>query len=190
MQSGDLAPPIQLSAIDGKVFDSRSLAGRRYLVTLFRFASCPFCNWRMAELVRRRDELGEDFEIIAIFEADLGHLQKHASQHLAVFPVLADPKRASYREYGIRKSLFGVIRGIVTRINVIAMGMLRGYVPREISSRLLTMPASFLVDEQGIIRLAYYGRDEGDHLSFDSIKSFAQMSRRSPGVLQYQLDRG
>ena len=190
MQSGDLAPPIQLSAIDGKVFDSRSLAGRRYLVTLFRFASCPFCNRRMAELVRRRDELGEDFEIIAIFEADLGHLQKHASQHLAVFPVLADPKRASYREYGIRKSLFGVIRGIVTRINVIAMGMLRGYVPREISSRLLTMPASFLVDEQGIIRLAYYGRDEGDHLSFDSIKSFAQMSRRSPGVLQYQLDRG
>ena len=70
------------------------------------------------------------------------------------------------------------------------MGMLRGYLPREISSRLLTMPASFLVDEQGIIRLAYYGRDEGDHLSFDSIKSFAQMSRRSPGVLQYQLDRG
>ena len=87
MQSGDLAPPIQLSAIDGNVFDSRSLAGRRYLVTLFRFASCPFCNRRMAELVRRRDELGEDFEIIAIFEADVGHLQKHASQHLAVFPV-------------------------------------------------------------------------------------------------------
>ena len=53
------------------------------------------------------------------------------------------------------------------------MGMLRGYVPREISSRLLTMPASFLVDEQGIIQLAYYGHDEGDHLSFDSIKSFA-----------------
>lgn len=174
MKSGDIAPVIELSAIDGSTFNSRQLAGRRYLVTFFRFATCPFCNMRVAEMVRRRQELGENFEIVAVFEADLPHLQKHAGRHLASFPILADPEAVSYRQYGIGKSFFGVIKGFVSRIHVALTGMLRGYIPREISSRLLTMPASFLVDEHGVIQLAYYGRDEGDHLSFESIKAFAQ----------------
>lgn len=180
MQPTDTAPQIQLTAIDGRPFDSYSLAGRRYLVTFFRFATCPFCNMRIAELVRRRDELGNDFEIVAVFEAELEHLQKHASKHLAAFPILADPQKISYRQYEVGKSLFGVIKGIVTRMPVVITAMLRGYIPREVSSRLLTMPASFLVDEQGVIQRAYYGRDEGDHLSFDEIREFAHHG--APGV--------
>jgi len=35
------------------------------------------------------------------------------------------------------------------------------------------MPTDFLVDERGIIQVAHYGKDEGDHLSFEQIKAFA-----------------
>ncbi len=37
----------------------------------------------------------------------------------------------------------------------------------------ITFPADFLVDEHGIIRTAHYGEDEGDHLLFEQLKSFA-----------------
>jgi peroxiredoxin len=42
-----------------------------------------------------------------------------------------------------------------------------------INGSMTTMPADFLIDASGAIRLAYYGRDEGDHPPFDAIKRFA-----------------
>ena len=36
------------------------------------------------------------------------------------------------------------------------------------------MPVDILVDENGIVQNAYYGKDEGDHLEFDKIKEFSQ----------------
>jgi hypothetical protein len=32
----------------------------------------------------------------------------------------------------------------------------------------------FLIDRNGIIQVAYYGNDEGDHLPFDKVKEFSQ----------------
>jgi hypothetical protein len=39
----------------------------------------------------------------------------------------------------------------------------KGYVPLVIKGSMTTMPADFLVDKQGIIQVAHYGKDEGDH---------------------------
>jgi peroxiredoxin Q/BCP len=38
---------------------------------------------------------------------------------------------------------------------------------------MATMPADFLVDRDGIIQVAHYGGDEGEHLPFDSVKEFS-----------------
>ena len=35
------------------------------------------------------------------------------------------------------------------------------------------MPADFLIDEGRVIRTAYYGEDEGDHLPIERVKAFA-----------------
>jgi hypothetical protein len=52
-----------------------------------------------------------------------------------------------------------------------------GLIPKELNSSWLTMPADFLVDAEGVIQKAYYGQDEGDHLSFDEMKAFALEKR-------------
>ena len=31
---------------------------------------------------------------------------------------------------------------------------------------------NFLIDKDGIVQTAYYGKDEGDHLDFEKIKAF------------------
>jgi hypothetical protein len=50
-----------LPEIDGREFHTEDLRGRRYLLSLFRFASCPFCNMRVHELVSRWSEFPPDF---------------------------------------------------------------------------------------------------------------------------------
>lgn len=143
------------------------------MLSFFRFASCPFCNLRVNELVRRFDEFGDDFTIIAIFDSPLDNLTRHAEGHKAPFPILADESNKYYKEYGIEHSFIGMLKGMFFRMPTLLKGMFKGYVPLIIKGSMTTMPADFLIDRDGNIKTAHYGKDEGDHLSFDKIKAFA-----------------
>jgi len=174
MKIGQKIPQIKLPAIDNSTFDNETLQGKKYLLTFFRFATCPFCNMRIAELKRTKKMLGDNFEIVAVFESELAHLQKHANKHLATFPILADQSKEYYQMFGVTKSLFGVIKGMLFRFPTAIKGLLNGYIPLEISSRLLIMPLSILVDQKGVIQIIYYGQDEGDHIPIEQVIAFAQ----------------
>ncbi len=166
------APHISLPAIDGTTFSTEALQGQRYMLSFFRFATCPFCNLRVHQLVQRYGEL-EGLPIVAVFDSPLGHLKKHADGHQAPFPILADAENRYYKVFGIEKSLGGMLKGMVMRFPTLLKGIFKGYIPLPIRGSLITMPADFLIDEQGRIRTAYYGADEGDHLPFEKIKAFA-----------------
>jgi thioredoxin-dependent peroxiredoxin len=174
MEIGQAMPQIKLPAIDGTQFDSNSLKGKKYLLTFFRFATCPFCNMRMSQLVQNKPELGEDFEIVAIFESEIEHLKKHANKHFAKFPILADHERKYYEIFGVKKSVIGMLKGMVFRLPIAIIAMFKGYLPHEVSSRYLTMPLSLLVDKQGVIQAIYHGKDEGDHMPLEQVVKFSK----------------
>lgn len=165
---------IQLPAIDGSMFNSESIKGKPIMLSFFRFASCPFCNLRLNELVKRFDEFGDDFTIIAVFDSPLDNLTRHTEGHKAPFPILADESNKYYKEYGIEHSFFGMLKGMIFRMPTLLKGMFKGYVPLIFKGSLTTMPADFLIDREGNIKVAYYGKDEGDHLAFDRIKEFSK----------------
>lgn len=176
---GDQVGTLSLPSLDGTQFELSSLKGRPFMLSFFRFASCPFCNLRMHHLVTRFGELspsGKHFTIVAIFDSTPENLREHATRHHAPFPVLADARGEAYRQYGIEHSVTGVIKGIVRRLPTLLYAMFcKGFLPLKINGDMTTMPADFLVDPSGTIRLAYYGRDEGDHLSFEDVKRFAHL---------------
>ncbi|GAV19322.1 ahpC/TSA family protein [Mariprofundus micogutta] len=176
LYAGDSVVPISLTSIEGEMFSLDALKGQRFMLSFFRFASCPFCNLRMHELVSRIDEFGDSFTIVAVFDSPLDNLQEHATGHAAPFPILADPENIYYYKYGIEHSLAGVFKGMIFRMPTLLKGMLKGYVPLKIKGSMTTMPADFLVDETGLIRTAYYGSDEGDHLPIEAVKAFATSS--------------
>lgn len=170
---GEKAPRINLPAIDGSTFDTDSLKGKPFMLSFLRFASCPFCNLRMHELVKRFAEFGDDFSIVAVYDSPLDNLVRHAKGHNAPFPILADESNRYYKEYGIEHSLSGVFKGMLLRMPTLIRAMFKGYVPTTIKGSMTTMPADFLIDKNGIIQVAYYGSDEGDHLPFEQVKVFS-----------------
>lgn len=173
-KTNDSISGLNLPAIDGTQFDIGEMKGKRFLLAFFRFASCPFCNMRVHELVTRFNEFGDDFTIIAIFDSSLENLQRHADKHRAPFPILADEENTYYKEYGIEHSVLGVFKGMIMRMPTLLKGMfLKGYVPLVIKGSMTTMPADLLVDENGVVQVAHYGKDEGDHLSFEVVKRFS-----------------
>ena len=172
LKPGDQIRNFQLPQLDGSLFDLADYAGRPLLLSFYRFASCPFCNLRLHELVNRQAELGADFQLVAVFNASLETLTRHTADHAAPFPILADEDRTAYDLYGIEFSFRGMLKGMTLRFPTLLKGLLKGYLPTEFNRRLFIMPAAFLVDRNGIIREAYYGSDEGDHLAFERIRQF------------------
>ncbi len=170
---GEKVTNVILPSLDGGLFKLDSLKRKRFMLSFLRFASCPFCNLRVHELATRFNEFGEGFTIVAIFDSSLENLQKHAEKHQAPFPILADEKNIFYQAFGIEHSVAGMFKGMLTRMpSLLRATLVKGYLPLVIKGSLTTMPADFLVDENGVIRTAYYGKDEGDHLPFEQVKAF------------------
>ena len=181
-EPGDTVVHIMLPALDGSPFDLDSLKGKPFMLSFFRFASCPFCNLRIHELVMRYDELPKDFTIVAVFDSPLDNLQRYADKHQAPFPILADADNRHYRLYGIKHSVIGVLKGMFLRMPSMLYGMFaKGYLPLTIKGSMTTMPADFLIDKNGIIQRAYYGKDEGDHLPFEQVKAFS-LTQETPNM--------
>jgi peroxiredoxin len=171
---GERISDIQLPAADGSVFQLGQIAGKRFLLSFFRFAACPFCNLRIHELASRFGEFGGNFTVVAIFDSSPENLRRHAHRHNAPFPILADERNTYYREYAIEHSLAGTLKGAAAHLpSVLNALLVKGYWPTSFGGKLTTMPANFLVDEDRIIRVAHYGKDEADHLPFDQVRNFS-----------------
>ena len=173
LSQGDNVKKIELPSIDSTIFNSQVLKDRPFMLSFFRFASCPFCNLRVNQLVKQYDKFGEDFTIVAIFDSPLDNLIKHSRGHNAPFPILADEQNIYYKQYGIEKSFMGMLKGMIFRFPTLMKSMFKGHTPLQFKGSLITMPADFLVDRNGIIQTAYYGKDEGDHLAFKRIVEFS-----------------
>jgi peroxiredoxin len=126
------------------------------------------------ELSNVYDKLGENFEIVGIFPSEIEHLRKHTNKHTSKFPILSDCYLKYYRKFSVKKSILGMIKGIVFPIPTLWKSMKAGNVPLEISSRVLIMPLSLLVDEKGIVQEIYHGKDEGDHIPIDRVVEFSK----------------
>lgn len=175
IKPGDRVGDLSLPATDNSQFSIESLSGRPFLLSFYRFASCPFCNLRINELVRRRGELPGEFGIVAIFDSPLDNLQRYTSGHDAPFPILADEENVYYRKFAVERSIRGVLKGMFLRMPSLLRAMfVKGYLPLRIKGSMTTMPLDVLVDGDGIIQAAYYGKDEGDHLPFSEISEFAR----------------
>ena len=76
IKKGDLINELSLPSINGSVFDLENIKGKKALISFYRYSSCPFCHLRINETINNKDNFGENFETIAIFNCSLESLQK------------------------------------------------------------------------------------------------------------------
>ncbi len=88
--AGDKAADFELFDLEGRAFRLSSLAGKRYHLAFFRFASCPFCN-----------------------------LQRYATRHESPFPILADDGGVIHEDWGREISWIGVLKGMFGRLGTL-----------------------------------------------------------------------
>ena len=86
--------------------------------------------------------------------------------------MIPDPQRNLYAQYGAETSWLAFAKS-AGRLKDIAAATAKGFLPGKMEGEVNQVPAEFLIDENGIIRTAFYGRDIGDHLDISIIEHFA-----------------
>ncbi len=172
----EIAPALDLVDIHGLAI-ATSRPGRLTLLSFFRDAACPFCNFRIYELTHRHEELSaRGLDVVAVFSASQAEVLRFAGHRPRPFPLAADPTSRAHEAYGIERSLWGKLKAVVTRVPTLIRGLrLVGLAGLNTGN---LMPADFLIDDHGRIVEAYYGRDAGDRMPLQQVESWLMDRRR------------
>lgn len=171
LETGKPAPEFKGPAHTGEEITLDGLGGRLKHIQFHRFVGCPVCNLRVREFVNRYEDVrAAGVETVMVFHTPLPEIQAHVEGSPPPFPIVADPDRLLYDAYGVERSMLGIMS---PSFNLSAVkGMLAGFAATPWGQGGVDqIPADFVVDEDGVLKLARYGRHGGDSLSVDALLS-------------------
>lgn len=181
LTAGERAPLFDVRDFEGRQrIRLEAYRGRRVLLSFYRYASCPLCNLRVHELASRSEAWrASGLEMLAVFQSPAERIRQYVGSQQAPFPLIADPEQRLYAAYGVGHSWSGFLKAWATRLPEIGRATLGlGFLPGTVEGGIHRVPADFLIDRDGTLAVAHYGRDIGDHLPQARIERFAAAAGR------------
>ncbi|MFC3682264.1 peroxiredoxin family protein [Hydrogenophaga luteola] len=169
---GQMAPDVQTTDFLGTPVHLAKLRGSKVLLSFHRYASCPICNLHMRELIRSHPALHDaGLSVVSVFQSPAASIAKYVGRGDTPFPILPDPGLALYRRYGVERRWTALVTPAT--LATAWQAVRSGFRPGVVEGPVDRTPADFLIDEQGAVVRAHYGRDLGDHIALDELMAWA-----------------
>lgn len=172
--SGDMAPNFTAPDVFGnKVKFASPHANKHVLLVFLRYAGCPWCNLALHRLSLEYKLLKKnDCEVVVIVESSKENIQKNIYGRHKVKPpfhIIPDAGRKLYELYGITPK---VTRGVVHMVKNLPFwvkSVRDGFPQTEVDGSLFIVPAFFLVDQTGKVKMADYAANFYDDSTFTPV---------------------
>ena len=143
--------------------------GKKVYLSFLREASCPFCNLRIHQLIKRHQEFKDkNIVVITFFASSKEEITNYAGKQQPPFFVIPDASSTIYEKYNVQQSTLGMIKTMLNPVKMAKVMFSKFFNFKSVNSKPI-LPADFLIDENQLIYKAYYGSDFGDHLTFEEI---------------------
>lgn len=154
---GATVPVRRLWGVNGRSVEVPAKRGRAHL-QFRRFAGCPVCHLHLCNFGSRHQEVADAgiTEVVLLHSPD----ELRGYQSLLPFTVVADPDWALYREFAMETGLQAVADPRAWRA---------ANVGAKPSTTHLGLPADFLIDSDGTVLAAHYGRHADDQWTVDQL---------------------
>lgn len=169
------APLFSAYDVYGFEADIQKLRGKKIYLAFERNAGCPVCNLRTHELLKQAEFFRkEGITVLMIYESSKEKMEEHLGENHYPFQFIADPENKLYNLYGVERSIFKVMNGLFNGLlDKVSKGNKLFAKPMKQDGHLDRIPAEFIINKEGKITLAHYGKFVGDHVSIELlIKSF------------------
>ncbi|WP_196157384.1 peroxiredoxin [Reinekea sp. G2M2-21] len=156
----------------GKALSLQELKGKKVILSFFRDAACPFCNFRVYEFTHKYKAWQQQgIEVIAVFSSPANEVREHVARYPRPFRLVSDPDLSIYNKYGVEKSASALWKALLFRFPRILKGIMKGGRPKP-NPHVTLVPADFLINEKGQIEDTWYGRNTSDHIPLERIDAF------------------
>lgn len=168
------APAFNVQDVNNTRTSLAGFKGKKVLLSFYRNVGCPICNLRFHELQEQASYFNEkNLVVLAVYESSQDNMKKYVGGESFYAVMIPNPDQSLYELYKIDNSMGKMMKGMFHG----AMGKMKE------GKKLFTQKikqdgntgrigADFLIDENGIVKKAYYGKFVGDHLPLSDIKQF------------------
>jgi peroxiredoxin len=166
LKQGDVAPEFALPDTHGHVIALRTLLDRGpVVISFYRGGWCPFCNLELRALQRVLPEIVQmGASLVAISPQLPDNSLSTEEKNQLTFPVLSDVGNIVAKRFGI---VFTLPTALVHANRTIGRDLVE--INGEAGAAQLPMPATFVLDKSGVIRLAFVEEDWSKRLDPDIV---------------------
>lgn len=149
-----------------------------------RFAGCPMCNLHIQNFIQNHQTLlSNGIQEVAVFHSTKASLLSHHAE--APFPLIADPDKLLYREFGVEQSIFSILhpRAWVAGIKGL-------FVPSiglpNFGESVIGLPADFLINNLGKVVAFKYGTHAYDQWELEEVIDLVNSISKPYETLQHR----
>lgn len=155
LKAGDVAPEFTLPDPDGNPISSKSLlANGPLVITFYRGAWCPYCNFDLSALEEARSQIEAlGATLVAVSQQTAPNSRKSQRQNGLGFPILSDHGGEVAAQFGVRWTLPDYLREVHKQLGA-DLTQFNGE-----DSWTLPMPARYVVAQDGTIVYAEVNAD-------------------------------
>lgn len=155
LKAGDVAPAFTLPDPEGNPVSSMALlANGPLVITFYRGAWCPYCNFALSALEEARPEIeSRGASLIAISQQTAPNSRKSQRQNGLKFPILGDHGGEVAAQFGLRWTLPDYLREVQKALGA-DLTQFNGE-----DSWTLPMPARYVIAQDGTIVYAEVNAD-------------------------------
>jgi len=166
LREGGVAPDFSLPDARGHVVALKTLLDRGpVVISFYRGGWCPFCNLELRGLQRVLPEIVQmGASLVAISPQLPDNSLSTQEKNQLTFPVLSDVGNIVAKRFGI---VFTLPTALVEANRAIGRDLVE--INGEAGAAQLPMPATFVLDKSGVIRLAFVEEDWSKRLDPDIV---------------------
>jgi peroxiredoxin len=174
MEAKVQAPVFITKDVNGNTVNFEDYRGQKVMITFYRNVGCPVCNLRFHELQQQASLFkAKGLVLLAIYESSAGHMRQYIEGENFYATMIPNPDLSLYSLYNIERSNGKMMKGMFYGgIGKMSKGkkLFKKKLKQDGNSNRIG--ADFLINEDGQIVHAYYGKYIGDHLPIDEIEKF------------------
>jgi peroxiredoxin len=166
---GAQAPVFKAEALGGRVVDLAALRGRTVLLKFYRFATCPVCNLHMHRFIKEYNAVEAlGLTTVVLYHSPAEKLEAN-QREVAPFDLVPDPDKRIFRAFGVETGWRGMFSPTVMGeyIKALRAGYQPGFTTAD--GGITGNPADFIIDADGRIAFAHYGKHYADSLEASQV---------------------
>ncbi len=147
-----------------------------------RYSGCAVCNLHLQSFISRQQELrAAGIKVIVIFNSARERILEDMAE--SPFPIIADPRKYLYSEFGVETSPLAVFNPRVWLPAIKGALKFGVQLPRD-QETMNGLPADFLIDSQGKIIAAHYGTHAYDQWSIEELLKLVELHKINTAIFK------